>query len=104
VSWNQSSFTNFRIQVRHSRGSGNPEAFDFPGFRVALAIASLPGMTIELCDELQKQHTSKGDQKETLTCNRESSEKGCSFFIGSVLFAATFDHDMLTDSFKSSVP
>jgi len=35
---------------------GNPEAFDFPGFRVALAIASLPGMTIELCNELQKHY------------------------------------------------
>jgi hypothetical protein len=32
--------------------SGHPEAFDFPGFRVALATASLPGMTIELCREL----------------------------------------------------
>jgi hypothetical protein len=28
-------------------GEGIPEAFDFPGFRVALAIASLPGMTFE---------------------------------------------------------
>jgi hypothetical protein len=26
------------------RESGHPEAFDYPGFRVALAIASLPGM------------------------------------------------------------
>jgi hypothetical protein len=34
------------------------KAFDFPGFRVALAIASLPGMTIELFNELKKQHTS----------------------------------------------
>jgi len=30
---------------RHTRESGYPEVFDFPGFRVALAIASLPGMT-----------------------------------------------------------
>src|SRR5262245_10342684 len=30
---------------RHTRESGYPEAFNFPGFRVALAIASLPGMT-----------------------------------------------------------
>jgi hypothetical protein len=44
--------------VRHSRESGNPEAFEFLGFRVALAIASLPGMTIELCKELQIHHTS----------------------------------------------
>ena len=30
---------------RHCRESGNPDLFEFPGFRVALAIASLPGMT-----------------------------------------------------------
>ena len=30
---------------------------DFPGFRVALAIASLPGMTDELCSELLGGHT-----------------------------------------------
>jgi hypothetical protein len=40
---------------RHAREKGHPEAFDFPGFRVALAIASLPGMTSELCRELQGQ-------------------------------------------------
>jgi hypothetical protein len=60
VSWNQSSFTKSR--VRHSRESGNPEAFEFPGFRVALQpkadpplaeAPSLPGMTVELCNELQ---------------------------------------------------
>src|ERR687891_2591835 len=43
---------------RHARESGHPEEFAFPGFRVALAIASLPGMTIELCRELQGHHTS----------------------------------------------
>ena len=32
---------------RHARERGQPEAFDFPGFRVALAIASLPGTTFE---------------------------------------------------------
>jgi hypothetical protein len=31
---------------------------DFPGFRVALAIASLPGMTAEFCMELRVQDTS----------------------------------------------
>ena len=31
---------------------------DFPGFRVALAIASLPGMTDELCSELLGRYTS----------------------------------------------
>jgi hypothetical protein len=36
--------------VRHSRAGGNPGfSLCFPGFRVALAIASLPGMTSELC-------------------------------------------------------
>ena len=38
---------------RHSRGRGNPEVLRSPGFRVALAIASLPGMTFELCCEFQ---------------------------------------------------
>jgi hypothetical protein len=57
VSRNQSSFTKSGVRIRHSRGSGNPEAFDFPGFRVALAIASLPGMTIKLCNELLRHDT-----------------------------------------------
>jgi hypothetical protein len=38
---------------RHSRENVNPEAFEMPGFRVALAIASLPGMTIKLRREVQ---------------------------------------------------
>jgi hypothetical protein len=38
---------------RHARESGHPEVFEIPGFRVALAIASLPGMTLELGSELQ---------------------------------------------------
>ena len=36
----------------HSRESGNPELFEFPGFRLALAIASLAGMTLGLFYEL----------------------------------------------------
>jgi len=47
---------------------GNPEAFDFPGFRVAPRFSlrlirpladsrGLPGMTIELCNELQNRYT-----------------------------------------------
>ena len=32
--------------------------FDFPGFRVALAIASLPGMTPKLFNKLREHHTS----------------------------------------------
>jgi hypothetical protein len=34
-------------RFRHSRENGNPEVFEIAGFRVALAIASLPGMTRE---------------------------------------------------------
>jgi hypothetical protein len=30
----------------------HPEVFETPGFRVALAIASLPGMTVKFCGEL----------------------------------------------------
>ena len=38
---------NERAPHRHTREGGYP-VFDFPGFRVALAIASLPGMTPKL--------------------------------------------------------
>ena len=34
------------------------DGFEIPGFRVALAIASLPGMTIELCCEFLNQDSS----------------------------------------------
>jgi hypothetical protein len=34
------------LPTRHARESGHPDAFDFPGFRVAPAIAGSPGMTI----------------------------------------------------------
>jgi hypothetical protein len=34
---------------------GNPEVFEIPGFRLALAIASLAEMTPELCTELLTQ-------------------------------------------------
>ena len=44
---------------RHTGGSRYPDAFEIPGFRVALAIASLPGMTIELCCEFLSQDTSR---------------------------------------------
>jgi hypothetical protein len=43
---------------RHTGGSRYPDAFEIPGFRVALAIASLPGMTIELFREFLSHHTS----------------------------------------------
>jgi hypothetical protein len=37
-------------RFRHSRGGGNPGfSLCFLGFRVALAVASLPGRTSELC-------------------------------------------------------
>ena len=38
---------------RHSRASGNPEILRFPGFRLALAIASLAGMTFEYLSNLR---------------------------------------------------
>jgi len=48
-------------------GSGHPEVFETPGFRVALppeadqpeaeAIASLPGMRLELFNGFRKHHT-----------------------------------------------
>ena len=53
------------------RESGHPEAFDYPGFRVALAIASLPGMTIELCNELLRHHTGLIDPRLSASCSRE---------------------------------
>jgi len=34
---------------RHAGQNRHPEVFEIPGFRVAPAIASLPGMTIEFC-------------------------------------------------------
>jgi hypothetical protein len=37
---------------RHAGENRHPETFENPGFRVALAIASLPGMTFEICSEL----------------------------------------------------
>jgi hypothetical protein len=36
---------------------GHPEVFEIPGFRVALAIASLPGMTLKLFNGFRKHHT-----------------------------------------------
>ena len=42
---------------RHTGGGRYPDAFKIPGFRVALAIASLPGMTIELYCEFLSHHT-----------------------------------------------
>ncbi len=48
---------NERAPHRHTRESGYPEVFDFPGFRVALAIASLPGMTPKLFKGFQEPAT-----------------------------------------------
>jgi hypothetical protein len=42
---------------RHARESGHPEIFEFPGFRLALAIASSAGMTSELFNGFWKHHT-----------------------------------------------
>jgi hypothetical protein len=58
------------LSYRHTRESGYPEAFDYPGFRLALppeadqpkaeAIASLAGMTIEFYHELPRHHGKRG--------------------------------------------
>ena len=45
---------NERARHRHTRESGYPEVFDFPEFRVALAIASLRGMTPKLFNGFQE--------------------------------------------------
>jgi hypothetical protein len=45
---------------RHTGGGRYPDAFEIPGFRVALrrpVIRGLPGMTIELCREFLSHHT-----------------------------------------------
>src|SRR6266545_8405996 len=42
----------------HTRESGFPEVFSFSGFRVALAIASLPGMTADMFNGRKFQNTS----------------------------------------------
>jgi hypothetical protein len=44
---------------RHARESGHPEVPGFPGFRLALAIASLAGMTFEIFNVLLGQDTSE---------------------------------------------
>ena len=62
-----SSFKNSGVRCGHSRGSGNPELSEIPGFRVSLAIASSPGMTVDLCNEFQRHHTS-GDMKFSKPC------------------------------------
>ena len=63
VSWNQSSLKKSASPARHARESGHLEPFEIPGFRVALAIASLPGMTI---NELLRHHTKKKQQIQTV--------------------------------------
>ena len=42
---------------RHCRESGNPDLVEIPGFRVALAIASLPGMTPKLFNGFREHQT-----------------------------------------------
>src|SRR5262245_45861489 len=43
---------------RHARESGHPEVFEIPGFRLALAIASLAGMTSKLFNGVPEEHNS----------------------------------------------
>jgi len=45
----RTSLKNFWSFARHTGEAGIQKSFEIPGFRVALAIASLPGMTFELC-------------------------------------------------------
>jgi hypothetical protein len=52
-----SSLTTLAVRFRHSRESGNPEFFKSSEFRLALAIASLAGMTSELCDDFVRHDT-----------------------------------------------
>jgi hypothetical protein len=42
---------------------GHREVFEIPGFRLALAIASLAGMTFELFNELKKHDATKVAKK-----------------------------------------
>src|SRR5262245_34686775 len=45
-------------RILTKRQPREPTLVNFPGFRVALAIASLPGMTIELFSERRRHHSS----------------------------------------------
>src|SRR5262247_4722289 len=56
VSRNESSPSRSARAHRHTRESGYPEVFEFPGFRVALAIASLPGMTPKILNRFREHH------------------------------------------------
>ena len=49
---------NYMVFCRHTGVGRYPEGFKIPGFRVALAFASLPGMTFELFCELWFRDTS----------------------------------------------
>mgnify|MGYP003577747514 CR=1 FL=1 len=51
-------FDDYLITPNRHTGAGRyPNAFEIHGFRVALAIASLPGMTIQLYREFPSHHT-----------------------------------------------
>ena len=58
VSCLRSSRNKLASPFRHYRESGNPVFLVFPGFRLALAIASLAGMTANFCCEFRRHHTS----------------------------------------------
>jgi hypothetical protein len=62
VSWNQSSLKKSPPLPRHARESGHPDVFEIPGFRLALAVASLAGMTSELFNGFREHHTSNWGQ------------------------------------------
>jgi hypothetical protein len=52
---------NFR-DIRCREG-GNPDLFQIPGFRVALADASLPGMTVKCDSSLERRSLSTEDTR-----------------------------------------
>jgi hypothetical protein len=49
-----STINRTKVFYSHAGENRRPEIFDHPGLRVALAIASLPGMTNKFCSELLK--------------------------------------------------
>jgi hypothetical protein len=60
VSYLRRSRNKSAFSFRHYRESGNPVFLVFPGFRLALATASLAGMTTNFCCEFRRHHTSSG--------------------------------------------
>jgi hypothetical protein len=62
------------LPISHARESAHPEVFENPGFRVALAIASLPGMTLKLFNGFRKHHTRTSDWDVPVTAQKRGRE------------------------------